>query len=226
MPNRFYMALALGLSLGIRPSFAAEPADAPLPLTGKVVLLDPGHAVLNESGWMINPGARARRGAYERNIALAVGTRVVPLLEAQGAKVFMTRTADNPWRYHARKQADNRARAIMANVLQADAYVRLHCDWNRDRRFKGFTAYFFRWGSRELAKHLRKAFVQSLPGHRDNGLHRRSFVSVTADMPAVLIELGVLSYKPEAKELATEAYQSRLAQAVAEGITSYLKTRP
>src|SRR5204862_4260363 len=107
------------------------------PVEGKVLLLDPGHAVLNDRGWIINPGARARRGAYERDVALSVGLLAVPLLEAQGAKVIMTRTQDNPWRYHARKQADNRARAVLANLIHADAYVRLHCDWNRDRRFKG-----------------------------------------------------------------------------------------
>lgn len=198
-------------------------ADSPsaAPLTSKVILIDPGHAVLNEEGWLINPGARARRGAYERAVALSVAAKVVPLLEARGAKVYLTRTTDNPWRYSRGKQSDNRARAIMANVLRADAYVRVHCDWNRSRRFKGFTTYYYRWGSRDLARQLHQAMVQSLAGHRDNGIHRRSFVSVTARMPAVLLEIGTLSDRGEAKDLGNDAYQSRVAQAIADGVVQY-----
>src|SRR5205814_6384590 len=111
-------------------------------------------------------------------------------------------THESPWRLSQRNQADNRARAIFANVMRAHAYVRVHCDWNRDRRFKGFTTFYCRWGSRGLAKALRQSMAATLPGHHDNGLHRRSFVSITARMPSVLLEIGVLSYKPEGKEMA------------------------
>ena len=201
----------------------ADPAPGLQPLRGKVIVLDPGHATLNEAGVIINPGARARRGAYERDVALSVAAKAVPLLEAQGAKVFMTRTVDNPWRYALRKQGDNRSRAIFANTMRANAYVRIHCDWNRDRRFKGFTTYYYRWGSRALAKSLDRAMAASLADHHDNGIHRRSFVSASARMPAVLVEIGVLSYKPEGKDMATDGYQARVAQAIAEGVLNYFK---
>lgn len=224
------VALAAGPETPVVPSgtpLAVTAAPAPLPaqglavLKGKLIVIDPGHAVLNEEGWIINPGARARRGAWERDVALKVSAKMVPLLEAQGAKVILTRTPDNPWRYAKKRQGDNRARAITANVLHANAYVRMHCDWNRSRQFKGFTVFYYRWGSRALAKAIQQSLIEALPGHRDNGLHRRSFVSVTARMPSVLVELGVLSYRSEAKELATDAYQTQLAQAVAAGVIRY-----
>jgi N-acetylmuramoyl-L-alanine amidase len=196
-------------------------ASSPQRLQGKIIVLDPGHAVLNEAGIIINPGARARRGAWERDVALNVAEKAAPLLEAQGAKVFMTRTADNPWRVSLRKQADNRSRAIFANVLRAHAYIRIHCDWNHDRRFKGFTTYYYRWGSRSLARQLHASLAQALADHRDNGIHRRSFVSITARMPSVLLEIGVLSHRPEGKEMAGDAYQSRVAQAIADGTVRY-----
>lgn len=192
------------------------------PLAGKVILLDPGHAVKNEADSIINPGARGRHhGIWERDVALNVAAKVVPLLEAQGAKVYMTRTIENPWRYAKTKSGDNRARAILANVLGVQAYVRIHVDWNRSRSFNGFTTYYYRWESRGLAKSIRDAFVQRLPTHRDNGMHRRSFVSVTSKMPSVLMELGVLSNRSEVKDLASDAYQSVLAQAIADGIVNY-----
>ncbi len=188
-------------------------------------MLDPGHAVKNDAGKIINPGAKGRRSALERDVALHVAETIAPLLEAQGAKVYMTRTRANPWRYGYSAQADNRGRAILANLVRADAYIRIHCDWNRDRRFKGFTTFFYRWGSRELAENIHRALANALPGHRDNGIKRRSFVSASAHMPAVLVELGVLSNRVEGKELSQEANQSHLAMAVAEGIIDYFQRR-
>lgn len=215
---RFLTILCLSASLahGVAP----EPV---LALAGKLIVIDPGHAVLNDEGYIINPGARARRGVWERDVALKVSQKMVPLLEAQGAKVIMTRTPDNPWRYAHKKQSDNRARAILANVLRANAYVRIHADWNRSKKFKGFTNFYYRWGSRALAKSIQQEMVTAFPTHRDNGTHRRSFVSVTAKMPSVLVELGVLSYPPEAKDLASDAYQNQLAQAVATGVIRYFE---
>ena len=201
----------------------ADPAPGGSILAGKVVVLDPGHATKNRAGAIINPGAQARhRGAYERDVALAVGSRIVPILEARGAKVFMTRTPRNPWRYADHRLGDNRARAIFANLLRGHAYVRLHCDWNRDRRFQGHTMYYFQWGSRPLAANINQALAKALPDLRDNGVHRRSFVSVTARMPTALVEMGVLSFKKEAQELGDAAFQDKLALAIADGITEYL----
>lgn len=193
------------------------------PLLGKVLVLDPGHAVMNDAGKIINPGARARRGIYERDVVLQVAETVAPLLEAQGAKVYLTRTAANPWRYGYSPQADNRGRAVLANIVRADAYVRLHCDWNRDRRFKGFTTFYYRWGSRALAEAVHKALANALPAHRDNGIKRRSFVSASAQMPAVLIELEVLSNRAEGRELAQGGFQAHQAMAIAEGIIDYFE---
>ena len=207
---------------------AAEPASpVRQSLAGRVIVIDPGHAVMDDSGKLINPGAKARHGVLERDVVLSVADKLVPLLEAQGARVYLTRTRDNPWRYSSvSRHSDNRARAIFANTMHADVYVRLHCDWNRNKKFKGYTIYYFRWGSRRLAKSLRKAFNETLPGHKDNGLHRRTFVSVTSVMPAVLLELGVLSYKPEGKDLGSDAYQSRLAEAISNGLINYFETAP
>jgi N-acetylmuramoyl-L-alanine amidase len=220
-------AILLGLLLIPGVGVPGYSSDSPLvhkPLAGKTIVLDPGHAVMNENGKIINPGARARRGALERDVVLNVAEKLAPLLEAQGARVYMTRTPQNAWRYSRDRHSDNRSRAIFANVLRGQAYVRLHCDWNRNKRFKGFTTYYYRWGSRRLGKSIRKALVQGLKPHRDNGLHRRSFVSITARMPSVLIELGVLSYKPEGKELGLDAYQTRLAQAISNGIVDYFES--
>jgi N-acetylmuramoyl-L-alanine amidase len=206
------------------PPPAVTKTVVPQPLAGKIIVLDPGHAVLDARGRNINPGSRARRGVWERDVVLDVADKLVPLLEAQGAKVFMTRTRSNPWRYTFQsKQADNRARAIFANTMRADAYVRLHCDWNRSRKYKGFTTFYYRWGSRRLALALHKGLDQAIPGRTDHGVKRRTFVSVTTVMPAVLVELGVLSNKKEGADLAGDGYKARLAEGISKGLVNYFE---
>jgi len=224
MKNRSFQWLAASLAAALWAlPLSADPIAGGLILAGKVIVLDPGHAAKNDAGAIINPGAQARHnGPRERDVALAVSSRIVPLLEAKGAKVYMTRTPANPWRYNDQRLGDNRARAIFANLLRANAYVRLHCDWNRSRQFKGHTTYYFHWGSRSLAVAVNEALNKAMTEQRDNGVHRRSFVSVTAHMPTALVEMGVLSYKPEGKALGDAAYQDKLAQAIADGITAYL----
>jgi N-acetylmuramoyl-L-alanine amidase len=197
------------------------------PLAGKVIVLDPGHAVKNDSDKIINPGSYGRGGVEERDVVLEVAEKLVPLLEAQGAKVYLTRTKSNVWRYSLKgRRADNRSRAIFANSLRANAYVRLHCDWNRNKKFKGFTTYYFRWGSRRLAACLDRSMAEALPGHIDRGLHRRTFVSVTTTMPTVLLEMGVLSNRKEGKDLGSDNYQNRLAQAISNGLVRYFARLP
>ena len=80
----------------------------------------------------------------------------------------------------------------------------------RNRKVKGFTVYYFRWGSRRLAKCMNQAFVTALPDHPNMGIHRRTFVSVTSAMPTVLLEMGFLTNKIEVKDLASDSYQSPL----------------
>src|SRR5207244_568728 len=68
--------------------YASDLPPASKPLAGKIIVLDPGHAVMNAADKIINPGARARRGVYERDVVLNVAEKLAPLLEAQGARVY------------------------------------------------------------------------------------------------------------------------------------------
>jgi N-acetylmuramoyl-L-alanine amidase len=47
------------------------------------------------------------------------------------------------------------------------------------------------------------------------------FVLAGARMPAVLVEVGFISHRDEARLLATAAYQEKVAQAIAEGVLAY-----
>ncbi len=52
------------------------------------------------------------------------------------------------------------------------------------------------------------------------------FILTRSFTPGVLIELSCLSNELEAEKLATEAYRSRVAAALANGIRDYIRTSP
>jgi N-acetylmuramoyl-L-alanine amidase len=59
-------------------------------------------------------------------------------------------------------------------------------------------------------------------GAEDHGVKQAPFhVLAGARMPAVLVEVGFISHRDEARQLADPAYQERIAAAVAEGIAAF-----
>jgi N-acetylmuramoyl-L-alanine amidase len=63
-----------------------------------------------------------------------------------------------------------------------------------------------------------------LQGLKDRGVKQAPFVVLTgATMPAVLVEIGFLSNPDEAARLADPAYQNRIAEAIATGVTDFLR---
>ena len=80
--------------------------------------------------------------------------------------------------------------------------------------------------SNKLAIDLQKNILSQLStkytGINDSGVREGPFwVLVGAQMPAVLIEVGYLTNKKEAKRLKTTAYQQLLAKGIANGVDAY-----
>jgi len=80
--------------------------------------------------------------------------------------------------------------------------------------------------SNKLAIDLQRGMLGSLNKHyknvRDGGVREGPFwVLVGAQMPAVLVEVGFISNKMEAKRLVNSQYQKRLAMGIADGIERY-----
>ncbi len=77
-----------------------------------------------------------------------------------------------------------------------------------------------------LADHVQGSLLHGLrsqhKGTRDLGVKRGPFlVLFMADMPAILLELGFVSNRAEAKRLATKAYAKAAARGIAQGVTRY-----
>ena len=83
--------------------------------------------------------------------------------------------------------------------------------------------------SRELATQLQTAMVRRLrsadKGLRDLGVKQAPFVVlIGARMPSVLVEMAFLTNPNESQLLATTAFRQRLAEALSDGVTRYLRS--
>ncbi|HEY1991169.1 MAG TPA: N-acetylmuramoyl-L-alanine amidase [Gammaproteobacteria bacterium] len=108
------------------PAAAVTPA---LPHHGRdiVVAIDAGHGGKD-------PGAHGPKGAYEKNVTLAIARKLAALIDRQpGMKAVLTRDSDV---YVELKQRFEKARDA-----DADLFVSIHCDASRDHRADGATVY-------------------------------------------------------------------------------------
>ncbi|UCG32679.1 MAG: N-acetylmuramoyl-L-alanine amidase [Phycisphaerales bacterium] len=178
------------------------------PLAGKVIVVDAGHGGHD-------PGALGVGPVPEETVNLGVALKLIPFLEQRGAQVIATRTGD---RFVA---LDGRAR--MAEEARADLFVSIHADACPRSSVSGATIYVARGAggaSRRAAGSIAAALESS--GIACRGVRKAGFrVLVGHSRPAVLIECGYLTNYHEARALGTSAYQARLAEAIAEGITDH-----
>lgn len=175
------------------------------------VVIDPGHGGKD-------PGAISVHGTYEKTINLAVAKNLASQLEARGLRVTLTRETD---RFISLDE-----RAAIANRAGADLFVSIHSDSSENRRAKGCTVYVCRdaaAASVQAASAVTGAVSRA--GLTSRGVRRADYRVLTrTQCPAVLVELGYLSNPQEARFLAEGSGQQRLAESLADGVVSYLRS--
>jgi N-acetylmuramoyl-L-alanine amidase len=194
------------------------------------VVLDPGHGGYDN-------GAMGIWGA-EKNYALDVAFRAKALLEAQGLRVYMTRTAD--------EFIPLEDRVRFANMHPTALFVAIHFN-SGDAAANGIETYTLApRGVPSMAAQgpllsdmvanpgnvrdsenmaLACAMHASLIYHSrlyDRGIKRARFVVIRdITIPGVLIEGGFLSNPSDAQLIATEQYREQEAECIAIGIRNY-----
>ncbi len=193
------------------------------------VVVDPGHGGHDT-------GAKGVFG-YEKNYTLDVGLRVGRLLQAQGFKVRMTRTADT---YPSLGE-----RVTMANSTPNSIFVSIHFNdggssaegvetyalapqgTTRSRK-EGNTndgAYFS--GNERDSENIALAtaiHAQLLMQLRpiDRGIMRdRWFVLKGIERPGVLVEGGFISSPAEGARIHDVSYRTRMANSIYQGIVNF-----
>lgn len=183
-------------------------------IKGKVIVVDPGHG-----GY--NAGAVGASGkTWEKTNVLFIAKDLKTMLEAAGATVIMTRETDISPESKTRNQLETRVH--IANQANADLFVSIHNDANRDRNIVGTTTYYY--GSakgRQLAESVQNSLVAALGSH-DHGVKSSPYyVLRNTRMPAILVEVGFISNYWEEKRLADPAYRYKASQGIFEGTKRY-----
>lgn len=175
----------------------------------RVVVIDPGHGGKD-------PGAIGIGGLYEKHVILPISLRVASLLEQQGVQVVMTRKSDYFVTLQGRVDIAERANATLFVSIHANAISMSRPDVN------GLETYYFSSG-RGLAQSIHNSVLRSIRIGNRGVRKARFYVLRKSSMPAVLVEVGFLTGRIDAANLANSAHRDRMATAIANGILQYLK---
>ena len=175
------------------------------------VVIDPGHGGPD-------PGAIGIGGIRETDVVLEVSKIVKKLLSEKGVKTILTRKHDI--------DLDLPPRVSFANKTDADIFVSIHANASRGKRrdINGLETFYFKgWKGRFLAKRIQKQILRVSPGSPDRGVKQgRFYVIKNTSMPAVLVEIGFLTGRLDARRLEKTPHRKRIAYAIAKGILEYL----
>lgn len=182
------------------------------PLSGLVVCLDPGH------GGQEN-GSIGCSGVKESQVNLDMALKLKQLLEQEGVSTIMTRTSNE-------QGPSLQERVNTAVNHHADLLISIHNnalpDGGDPLTEHGTSSYWYHPQSIELAKVLKTALVKGT-GLPDYGTRYQNLaLARPTEMPAVLVEVGFMINPDEYAKLIDPAFQQKVAQALLEGMKSYV----
>jgi N-acetylmuramoyl-L-alanine amidase len=219
----------LDLEKNLEPLLCEPPLAFP---TNRVIVIDPGHGGHNVGTQSVLDGR------YEKEFTLDTALRLKPLLEAEGWKVFLTRTADT--------DVSLPDRVAFAQAHQADLFISLHFNSGApDTKQAGLETYCMTptgepstvtrnyadaWNENvpnnafdpenlQLAVRMHSALLRGT-SMTDRGVRRARFIGVLRGQsrPAILIEAGYLSNPDEATRIESGAYRQKLAEILAQAL--------
>jgi N-acetylmuramoyl-L-alanine amidase len=197
---------------------------------GGTIVIDPGHGGSNVGT------SSVLDGRFEKEFTLDVAQRLKPLLEAEGWKVFLTRTGD----YYV----TNASRVVFTKAKHADFFISLHFNSAvRDEKPFGLETYCYTptgmpstvergnysdpWSEKissnafdaqnlKLAVKIQGALTRRM-NMADRGVRHVRYIEVLRGQacPAILVENGYLSNPAEAGRIENADFRQKLAEAIA-----------
>ncbi len=215
------------LSTGIFKAAMAIKFQSDKPLSGKVIVIDPGHGG-------VDSGTRYGDKVLEKNLNLEISLKLKGLLIKKGANVIMTREIDDSLDDHikngSRHREDLNARVYLINKSNADLFVSIHVNYIRNSSTT-FGPMVFYYRSSEISSQLANCIQQTLntlSGYHKVGVKSKhsanpgNYVILReTSPPGVIIETGFLSNALDRTLLQKENHQNELALLITAGIIDY-----
>ena len=187
------------------------------------ILVDAGHGG-------IDPGMIGIGGLKEKGINLSIALKLKERLQQMGYQVYMTREKDEGlYDENAtnKKVQDMQRRIELIAKYQPVLTVSIHQNSYPEEGVRGPQVFFYEHSTEgeKLAKQIQESMNAELSvdcpreakGNTSYYLLKRSSGILN------IVECGFLTNSQEAQALQTEAYQQKVADAVAHGIDTYLK---
>lgn len=159
-----------------------------------------------------------RAGIYEKDMTLAVATKLKRALEAKGVHVVMTRSSDM---FLELSQITG-----ITNKVRPDAFVSVHINSSVKPTLTGIETYYYKPQSLPLAKSVHKQMMARVSGSPDNGVRKAMYYVIHhTEVPAILCEIGYISNESERNAMLTDTRQSATAEAISTGVVQFLNQR-
>lgn len=184
------------------------------------VVIDPGHGG-------VDPGANDH-DTMEKDITLAIALKMSDMLKRYGVSVGLTRDSDTDcsgWGQlrSGRHQADLSRRARIINTGRVG--LSIHVNTSSDPRQRGAMVLYA--ANSDPGKALAEMVISELAtvtelNHKSPVPRSNLLVLAATNVPTVLVEIGFLSNPDDKADMKDEAFQTRLASALARSIVNYL----
>lgn len=195
------------------------------PLAGKTIVLDAGHGG-------VDGGAVSRDGVIEKDINMSLVLQLRDYLQQAGAVVYLTREGDHDLAgsdvkgYAKRKTQDLLKRTAVITEKKPDLALTIHMNSVPSSKWSGAQTFYYPTNTEggRLAT-LVQAEIRSSVGNTNRVALTKDNVYLlkALKMPAALVEVGFLSNPEEARLLAGEGYQTKVAAALYRGILRYME---
>lgn len=180
-----------------------------------VAVLDPGHGGEDKGTNLKN--------IYEKEITLKIVNYAEKELIFKGCKIVKTRNED--------KLIPLPEIGNITNKANAEAFVSVHINSNKESKYKGVASYYYFNDKGEqkdermaLAKTMQKEMLKSDSWYDRGIIKDRLAVLRYSNVPAVLLECGFLSNEEDRDKLSKEEVLKNFGNNICNGLLNYLNS--